>query len=144
MSMSISSASAPRKAGPDGAPLLRLAQRVAKERRPDEAEALLRRARPGTAATSAIDRELARLLQSQRRYGEAERQWRQGVVAAPDDPAALHGLLRVLRLRHRLADAESEVADGSRRWPDSRQLALEAARIAAQREAYPQAVLRAY
>ena len=41
-----------------------------------------------------------------------------------------------------LADAESEVADGSRRWPDSRQLALEAARIAAQREFYPQAVLR--
>jgi Flp pilus assembly protein TadD len=142
MSMSTSSTSGARKAGLDGAPLLRLAQRVAKERRPDEAEALLRRARPGTAATSVIDRELARLLQSQRRYGEAERQWRQVVVAAPDDPAALHGLLRVLRLRHRLADAESEVADGSRRWPDSRQLALEAARIAAQREFYPQAVLR--
>ena len=69
-------------------------------------------------------------------------QWRAILATAPDDLSALHGLLRVLRLRLRLVDAEALVADGMRRWPGARQLALEAARIAAQRENYPEAARR--
>ena len=121
---------------PDGGAVLRLAQRLAREQRPDEAEAILRRAAQGEATARAIARELARLLQAERLYGDAELQWRQIVAASPDDPAALHGLARILRLRHRLADAEALVTEGSRRWPAARQLVLEAARIAAQRQSY--------
>ena len=63
-------------------------------------------------------------------------------AGSPDDLSALHGLARVLRLRLRLADAEALVADGMGRWPGARQLALEAARIAAQRENLPEAARR--
>ena len=61
-------------ARPDGGPVLRLAQRLAREQRPDEAEAILRRSSIGGATAPAIARELARLLQAQRHYGDAERQ----------------------------------------------------------------------
>ena len=51
---------------------LKLAQRMARERRADEAEAILRRAAPGPRSPPATEAELAQLLQAQRRYGEAE------------------------------------------------------------------------
>ena len=126
----------------DGPPALRLAQRMARERRADEAEAILRRASAAGNRTLSISAELARLLQAQRRYGEAEAHWRGSLATAPDDLAAFSGLLRILRLRLRLLDAETLVADGLRRWPGARQLALESARIAAQRESYPEAARR--
>ena len=130
------------KGGGVGPPALRLAQRMAREHRADEAEAILRRARTAGDTTAATAAELARLLQAQRRYGEAETQWRAILDTAPDDLPALHGLLRIQRLRLRLVDAAALAADGMRRWPGARQLALESARIAAQRENYPEATRR--
>ncbi len=119
-------------------PVIGLAQRMVRERRVDEAEAILRRMAPGT-ATKAATAELARLLQAQRRYAEAETAWRSVLERAPEDQAAWNGLGRVLRLRLRFDDAEELAAEALRRWPGSRQFTLERARIAGQREDHPEA-----
>jgi hypothetical protein len=108
-----------------------LAQRLAREHRTDEAEAILRRLAAGTTARAATA-ELARLLQAQRRYAEAA--WRGVLAGSPEDQSAWSGLLRVLRLRQRFADAESLAVQAGQRWPAARPFALERARIAAQRE----------
>jgi predicted Zn-dependent protease len=142
MSKTAQALSSAAKGGSSGPPALGLAQRLARERRADEAEAILRRARTAGDTTTATAAELARLLQAQRRYGEAQAQWRAILAATPDDLSALHGLLRTQRLRVQLVDAEALVADGMRRWPGARQLVLESARIAAQRESYPEAARR--
>ncbi|MFO1046546.1 MAG: glycosyltransferase family 2 protein [Geminicoccaceae bacterium] len=114
--------------------VVRLAHRLGRETRADEAELVLRRS-----SGSAPARELARLLQAQRRYGEAEQQWRAAVADHPDDPAVWQGHARVLRLLHRLKDAAAALEVGRQRFPAVRTVALEAARLAMQRESHAEA-----
>ncbi|MGD9511559.1 MAG: tetratricopeptide repeat protein, partial [Geminicoccaceae bacterium] len=111
-------------------PAIRLARRLGREPRADEAEHVLRR----TGSHGAARFELARLLQAQRRYGEAEREWRTLTATAPGDLGAWQGHVRVLRLLHRFGDAEAVLAGGRQRFGDVRGVVLEAARLAMQRE----------
>ena len=127
--------------GPAGPALIGLAQRMARERRTDEAEAILRRL-PAGGTAKAARAELARLLQAQRRYTEAEAAWRGALEQAPEDQPAWHGLLRVLRLRQRLDDAEELAFRALQRWPAARQFVLEQARIVTQREDHREATRR--
>ena len=112
-------------------PAVRLARRLGREPRAEEAEHVLRR---GADAQDAARRELARLLPAQRRYGEAEREWRAVAAAAPGDLGVWQGHLRVLRLLHRFGDTEALLAEGAHRFGGGRAVALEAARLAMQRE----------
>ena len=98
-------------------PAVRLARRLGREPRAEEAEHVLRR---GADAQDAARRELARLLQAQRRYGEAEREWRAVAAAAPGDLGIWQGHLRVLRLLHRFGDTEALLAEGAHRFGGGR------------------------
>lgn len=112
----------------------RLARRLGRENRTDEAELVLRRSTGDVSA-----RELARLLQAQRRYAEAERQWRAAVAERPGDPGVWQGHVRVLRLLHRFKDADAALGVGRQRFPAVRAVVLEAARLAMQRESHAEA-----
>ena len=131
----MSSAPARAGVGRDEA-VLRLAHRLGRDTRSDEAELVLRRSTGHAPA-----RELARLLQAQRRYAEAEWQWRAAVADRPDDPGAWQSHVRVLRLLHRFKDAEALIEVGRRRFPAVRTVALEAARLAMQRESHAEAAI---
>ena len=111
-------------------PVIRLASRLGREPRAEEAEHVLRR----TGSHGAARFELARLLQAQRRYGEAEREWRSLAETVPGELGARQGHVRVLRLLHRFGEAEAQLAAARQRFGDVRAVVLEAARLAMQRE----------
>lgn len=130
----------PRRAGTPTA--VRLARLLGRERRLDEAEMVLARTRPAASDQLVFATETARILQAQRRYAAAESSWRDALARVPNDPHLRQGLVQALRLRHRFADAERELGELPADGTGARILTVEAARLAAQREAYAEAVRR--